>query len=197
MDLKVGRLMTRRLQWQPLKDRPDLAAPAVRSALDDLDALVTPIDPGLADTTAFCAEYGVPLDASANCLIVEGRRSAVTRVAAVVVLATARADVRGVVRRHLDVRKLSFTAHDDAVGRTGMEYGGITPIGLPADWPVLVDEAVTTAGSVILGSGIRGSKLLVEGSALRRLHAAQILALALPTTADADIEVARPALSGF
>jgi prolyl-tRNA editing enzyme YbaK/EbsC (Cys-tRNA(Pro) deacylase) len=196
VDLKVGRLMTTRLQWQPLKDRPDLVAASVRSALDDLDALVAPIDPGLADTAAFCAEYGVPLDASANCLIVEGRRSAVTRVAAVVVLATARADVRGVVRRHLDVRKLSFTAHDDAVGRTGMEYGGITPIGLPSDWPVLVDEDVTTAGSVILGSGIRGSKLLVEGSALRRLQAAEILQLALPTP-HADIEVARPALSGF
>ena len=43
------------------------------------------------------------------------------------------------VRKHLGVRKISFAPMDDAVALTGMEYGGITPIGLPAGWPVLVD----------------------------------------------------------
>ena len=61
------------------------------------------------------------------------------------VLATTRADVNGVVRRRLDARKASFAPMDDAVALTGMEYGGITPIGLPADWPVLVDAAVLAA----------------------------------------------------
>ena len=57
------------------------------------------------------------------------------------ILATTRADVNGVVRRRLDVRKASFAPMDEAVALTGMEYGGITPIGLPKDWPVLVDAA--------------------------------------------------------
>ena len=62
--------------------------------------------------------------------------------AACLVLATDRADVNKTVRKHLDVRKISFAAMDDAVAQTGMEYGGITPVGLPVDWPILVDAAV-------------------------------------------------------
>jgi prolyl-tRNA editing enzyme YbaK/EbsC (Cys-tRNA(Pro) deacylase) len=91
------------------------------------------------------------------------------------VLATTRADVNGVVRRHLDARKASFAPMDDAVEHTGMEYGGITPIGLPADWPVLVDAAVVLAGTVVIGSGIRGSKLQLPGEALAELANAVVL----------------------
>jgi prolyl-tRNA editing enzyme YbaK/EbsC (Cys-tRNA(Pro) deacylase) len=98
----------------------------------------------------------------------------------VLVLATHRADVNGVVRKHLGVRKISFAAQDDAVGSTGMEYGGITPIGLPADWPVLVDDAVAQAGPVVIGSGVRASKLLVDGADLAKLPAATVLELATP-----------------
>ena len=93
------------------------------------------------------------------------------------VLATDRADVNGVVRRHLGVRKISFAPHDDAVSLTGMEFGGITPVGLPArlagprrrarSWP---------PATVVIGSGIRGSKLLVDGAALAA--AAEVLDLA-------------------
>ena len=100
---------------------------------------VAVIDPDLADTAAFCAAYGFAPEASANCVVVAGRRDGVERYAACVVLATTRADVNGVVRRHLDVRKISFARLDDAVALTGMEFGGITAVGLPADWPVLVD----------------------------------------------------------
>jgi prolyl-tRNA editing enzyme YbaK/EbsC (Cys-tRNA(Pro) deacylase) len=91
------------------------------------------------------------------------------------VLATTRADVNGVVRRHLDARKASFAPMDDAVRLTGMEYGGITPIGLPEGWPVLVDAAVVAAGPVIVGSGIRGSKLELPGDALVDLPGAVVL----------------------
>ena len=62
--------------------------------------------------------------------------------AACLVLASDRADVNKTVRKHLDVRKISFASMEDAVAQTGMEYGGITPVGLPADWPILVDTAV-------------------------------------------------------
>jgi len=86
--------------------------------------------------------------------------------------------VNGVIRKHLGVRKISFAAQDDAVGTTGMEYGGITPIGLPADWPVLVDEAVVRAGPVVIGSGIRGSKILIDGAELASLPTAAVLDLA-------------------
>src|SRR5207302_4720164 len=138
-------------------------AEAIRGWDGDEPFQVAPIDPELADTAAFCERYGVPLEASANCVIVAGRRGAAVRFAACAVLATTRADVNGVVRRHLDARKASFAPMDDAVAQTGMEYGGITPIGLPADWPVLVDRAVVDSGLVVIGSGLRRSKLALPG----------------------------------
>ncbi|GAA1601152.1 YbaK/EbsC family protein [Kribbella karoonensis] len=167
-----------KLEWKPAADVPELLAAPVRDALGDLPAYAAPIDAELADTAAFCAEYDVPMAASANCVIVLGKRAGEETHAAVLVLATDRADVNGVVRKHLGVRKISFAAQDDAVGRTGMEYGGITPIGLPADWPVLVDEAVVAAGPVVIGSGIRGSKILIDAAALAKLPAATVLDLA-------------------
>ena len=91
------------------------------------------------------------------------------------VLATTRADVNGLVRRHLGVRKISFASMDDAVGHTGMEYGGITPLGLPGDWPILIDRAVAESPRVVVGSGVRGSKLWLPGAILAALPGAQVL----------------------
>ncbi|MFC0625463.1 YbaK/EbsC family protein [Kribbella deserti] len=170
-----------KLDWQPAKTQPDLLAPPVVAAIDTIEAQVAPIDPGLADTAAFCAEYDVQLGESANCVIVHGKRAGESTYAAVLVLATHRADVNGVIRKHLGVRKISFAAQDEAVGSTGMEYGGITPVGLPADWPILVDSAVAAAGPVVIGSGLRASKLLVEGADLAKLPNAELLDLATPT----------------
>jgi prolyl-tRNA editing enzyme YbaK/EbsC (Cys-tRNA(Pro) deacylase) len=161
------------------RDRPDLLAPPVLAALQTWkradDVRVAPIDPSLADTAAFCAAYDIALDASANCVVIAAKRGGEVRYAACMVLATTRADVNGVVRRHLDARKASFAAMDEAVALTGMEYGGITPIGLPDGWPVLVDAAVVAAGDVIIGSGIRGSKLALPGAALADLPGAVVL----------------------
>lgn len=167
-----------KLTWQPAAQVPELLAEPVRAALGDLPAYAAAIDPGLADTAAFCAEYDVPMAASANCVIVHGKRAGESTYAAVMVLATHRADVNGVIRKHLGVRKISFAAQDDAVGSTGMEYGGITAIGLPAAWPILVDEAVAQAGPVVIGSGIRGSKVLLDGAELAKLPNATVVELA-------------------
>ncbi|HEY8474757.1 MAG TPA: YbaK/EbsC family protein [Natronosporangium sp.] len=168
------------LKTEPAGSRPDLLAEPVAAGLASwADApdqvLVAPIDPDLADTAAFCEAYQVPLAASANCVVVVGKRGGEARYAACVVLATTRADVNNTVRRHLDVRKASFAPMADAVAKTGMEYGGITPIGLPGDWPILVDPRVTATDYVVIGSGVRHSKLALPGSALARLPGAVVL----------------------
>jgi prolyl-tRNA editing enzyme YbaK/EbsC (Cys-tRNA(Pro) deacylase) len=164
---------------RPALSRPDLLASPVSTALGGWEhaaaVAVAPIDPDLADTAAFVEAYGVPLERSANCVVVGGRRDGVERIAACVVLATTRADVNGVVRRALDVRKASFLPMDRAVQLTGMEYGGITPIGLPADWLLLVDAAVTLAGPLVVGSGLRRSKIELPGADLGRLPNASVL----------------------
>jgi prolyl-tRNA editing enzyme YbaK/EbsC (Cys-tRNA(Pro) deacylase) len=134
-----------------------------------------PIDPTLADTAAFCERYGVDPADSANCVVIAGRRGDTTRYAACVVLATTRADVNGVVRRRLDARKASFAPMEDAVTLTGMEYGGITPIGLPASWPLLIDAAVLSRDVVVIGSGLRRSKIALPSSALAELPGAEVV----------------------
>jgi prolyl-tRNA editing enzyme YbaK/EbsC (Cys-tRNA(Pro) deacylase) len=158
----------------------DLVAPPVWAALQSLpraaEVKVAPIDPELADTGSFCERYGVALADSANCVVIAGRRGGDMRYAACVVLATTRADVNGVVRRRLDARKASFAPVDDAVALSGMEFGGITPIGLPADWPVWIDDAVMAREVVVVGSGVRGSKLALPPSVLAELRGAEVVA---------------------
>jgi prolyl-tRNA editing enzyme YbaK/EbsC (Cys-tRNA(Pro) deacylase) len=167
---------------QPAADRPDLLAVPTAKALAELSGTlpldsirVGAIDPALADTAAFCAEYGVELSQSANCVVVAAKRAGTTTYAACMVLATTRADINGLARRHLGARKISFAPMDDAVALTGMEYGGITPLGLPAVWPILVDAAVAATPEVVIGSGIRGSKLWLPGAALALFPHAEVL----------------------
>ncbi|MGW5200214.1 YbaK/EbsC family protein [Streptomyces spiralis] len=133
-------------------------------------------DPRWADTAVFVEHYGQDLlERSANCVVVAGKRGGESRLAACVALSTTRVDVNGVVRRHLGARKASFASMDVATGETGMEYGGITPIGLPAGWPVLIDSAVVDLPYVLVGSGRRRGKLLVPGKAFVELPGAVVL----------------------
>lgn len=170
------------LEATPAIERLDLVAPPVAAALSawsgpvPVDEIgVAEINPELADTAAFCERYGVGLEESANCVVVAGRRGGEVRLAACMVLATTRADVNGLVRRHLEARRASFAPLDEAVAETGMEYGGITPIGLPVDWPLLVDAAVAASPRVVVGSGLRRSKLTLPGKALSDLPNAMVL----------------------
>ena len=147
----------------PAREHPELLAPSVAKALacwEHADQVaVVEIDPDLADTAALTEAYDLPLDASANCVVVGGRRAGEDRVAACVVRADTRADVNNLVKRALDVRKASFLAMERAVEETAMEYGGITPVGLPAGWRLFVDSAVVDIDVALIGSGVRRSEL--------------------------------------
>jgi len=60
--------------------RPDLLAAPVAAALTTWpgganEVLVAEIDPELADRAAFCERYGVPLEESANCVVVHAKRA--------------------------------------------------------------------------------------------------------------------------
>jgi prolyl-tRNA editing enzyme YbaK/EbsC (Cys-tRNA(Pro) deacylase) len=180
------------LDLSPALSRPELLAKPVAAALAEwpsgsgfaADAVaVAPIDPDLADTAAFCEHYGVGLPESANCVVVAGKRGGVTSYAACLVTAVTRADVNGVVRRRMDARKATFAPLDDVAAATGMEYGGITPVGLPDGWPIFIDSRVVEQPHVVIGSGIRGSKLWLPGAALATLPGAEVIeGLATPVS---------------
>jgi prolyl-tRNA editing enzyme YbaK/EbsC (Cys-tRNA(Pro) deacylase) len=171
----------------PAVDHPELLGPPVAAALAAWPAAdrvaVVEIDPELADTAAMTEAYSVPLLDSANCVVVAGRRGGEERVAACVVRADTRADVNTLVRKVLDVRKASFLSTERAVAESGMEYGGITPVGIPDDWRLLVDSRVLDIRAAIIGSGVRRSKLLLPGALLAELPRSVVipeLGLAVP-----------------
>ncbi len=173
----MGVFTVGRLTSVPARSARDLMGAPVAAALERLGLLdavgVAEVDPDLSDTASTQAAYELPPESLANCVVVAGKREGTERVAACMVLATTRADVNTVVRRRLDVRKATFLGRDDAVERTGMEYGGITPIGLPEHWRVLVDAEVAAAPVLVIGSGVRRSKLLLAGATLAELPNAE------------------------
>jgi prolyl-tRNA editing enzyme YbaK/EbsC (Cys-tRNA(Pro) deacylase) len=172
--LTVGRLTT-----VPVLSRLDLVADPVRAMVESWDAArdvgVVEIDPDLADTAALAEAFALPMGASGNCVVVGGRRDGVERVAGCVVRADTRADVNTLIRKRLDVRKASFLPMDQAVSESGMEYGGITPIGLPSAWRLLVDAALLDQEAVVVGSGLRRSKLFVPGRVLAEIPGAEVV----------------------
>ena len=172
-----------RLTFLPVAEHLELVAAPVRDALPALEArvLVAGIDAEVADTAAFCERYDIGMEQGANCVVIEAKRGDTVRYAACLILATERIDVNGAVRRLLDAKKASFAAMDTATALTGMEYGGITPIGLPAGWPIYVDEAVAAGDRLVIGSGIRASKLLVTGDVLASLPNARVVPIAKQT----------------
>ena len=167
------------LSGVPASTHPELLAAPTLGLLDQLGLLdevaVADIDPAISDTAATRDAFGLELNWLANCVVVGGRRDGIEKVAACVILASTRADVNNSVRRLLDVRKASFLPMEQAVDLTGMEYGGITPIGLPSEWPIFVDSRVIGEPAVIIGSGVRRSKILLPGRLLERIPSVQVI----------------------
>ncbi len=145
------------------------------SLIEQLDATgreyeIVTCDPGLADTAEFCEAYGYSPNDSANTILVIGKADPVTY-AACVVLATTRLDVNKVVRNRLGTKKASFASGDDTVAITGMQIGGVTPFGLPADLPIWVDARVMERDRIILGGGTRDRKVLADPAVLLAIGA--------------------------
>ena len=170
--------------WQPALERTDLLADPVAAALRALEtssdgahlvrqAQVVPIDPQYSDTDALNAHYALDPEATGNCVLVAGKRTGEERIAACVVRAPDFADVNHIVKKRIDVRKASFLPVERAVEMSGMEYGGITPVGLPEDWRLFIDGAVADRATVLIGSGVRHSKILVPGALLVALPGAE------------------------
>jgi prolyl-tRNA editing enzyme YbaK/EbsC (Cys-tRNA(Pro) deacylase) len=146
---------------------------------DHLDGLGVPYelfacDPALADTANFCEAYGFKLEDSANTILVIGKSDPPVY-AACVVLANSRLDVNKTVRQRLGTRKASFAPPEDTRAITGMEIGGVTVFGLPADLPIWVDARVMDRERVVLGGGSRSFKVIAAPEILLRLPHAEVV----------------------
>lgn len=127
----------------------------------DLEYEVMDCDPSLADTADFCEAYGVPLEKSANAILVASRKPEGHN-AVCVVLAHTRLDVNGTVRKKLGVRKVSFAPAEMTKELTGQEIGGVTIFGLPDSLPVWLDSRVVDCDWVIVGAGSRSAKIKLD-----------------------------------
>ena len=148
----------------------------VRAQLDRLEVpyKIFPCDPALADTANFCAAYGFNPDDSANTILVIGK-SDPPAYAACVVLATSRLDVNKTVRQRLGTRKASFAPAEDTRAITGMEIGGVTVFGLPADLPIWIDSRVVGRERIVLGGGSRSFKVIAAPDILLKLPRAEVV----------------------
>ena len=149
----------------------------VTSVLDGLGVpyQVMQIDPALADTAAFCAHYGVPLDRSVNTIVVASKKEP-KQYCACLVLATTRLDVNHAVRKLMGASRVSFASGDETKALTGMQIGGVTVFALPPDLPIYVDERVMAPDWIIVGGGGRSTKIKLAPDVLRRLPQVSVVA---------------------
>ena len=141
------------------------------------------IDPDFADTARFCERYDIPLDHSANTIIVAGKKEP-KQYCACVVKATTRLDVNHAVRKLMNVSRASFATAEETKALTGMMIGGVTIFALPRDLAVYVDERLMALDWLILGGGSRSTKIKTSPDVFRRLPNTTVVP-ALATDANA------------
>jgi len=151
---------------------------SVLAALPTAGVTVFRVDDDASDTAQFSARYGFGLDDCANTIVLRYRKGGEERHAAIVTLGSRRLDVNGAVKERLGAQRLSFAKREVATALTGMEFGGITAFGLPADWLVLVDATVMTREQVVMGAGVRVAKLLLRPHLLTSLPNVEVAAIA-------------------
>lgn len=73
------------------------------------------------------------------------------------------------LRAHLNERKCRMAEYDEVPEATGYVVGAVPPIALPAGLRVLVDQSVLAYDRVVIGSGVLGYALALQGNDLQKL----------------------------
>lgn len=170
------------LHFQSAVNRLDLVSPSIVNLLHHWhgstpvdEILVAEIDPAFAGGNDFCKQYNIPTTEGANCVIVESTRGDVSTIAACLAPVDYRIDFNGVVRKTLNGRRVSLAPLDKVLKETSMEYGSVTPFGLPLGWPILIDERIISAPRIIIGAGLVCAKLSLPTKALLELPGVKII----------------------
>lgn len=157
---------------------PEIVYRAVREgtwSCDKEEFLVAEIDPKYAGGLELCEKYNIDSMKGANCLVVNGIRGQNKTFAACLVPVGYRYDMSGVVRKAMNARQVSVAPLEFVLSKTQMEYGSITPIGLPEEWLLFIDPMVLKNEHIIVGGGLIKSKLLIPSSVLLDIPNAIIL----------------------
>lgn len=168
--------MSESITFNPAIQHLHLVSPSVASLLKSWQG-VTPVEeihvaeiaPESAGGQDFCLRYGFSFDTGANCVIVEGVRNDCRTFAACVAPVGFQINFNSVVKKQLNARKVSLAPLDVVLQLSEMEYGSITPFGLPVTWSILLDSSLVNNDKIVIGSGLLKSKILLPVKALLEL----------------------------
>lgn len=167
------------LTFVSIDENPGLVGETVfeltRGMGEEQQPLVAEIDPQYMGGKELCEHYGINPDVGASCVIVEVIKSGGVTYAAIVVPVGYRADLNHFVKQHFNAKRVSLAQLDEVLEMTRMEYGSITPIGLPSSWKILIDSRLAKKDEIIVGSGRRISKLLLPLSTLLSVPGVEVV----------------------
>lgn len=168
--------MKEHLDFQPIKNHPELVSDSVYKIAHNLSGvLVGEIDPQYMNGAALSEHYDVGLEDGANCIVVYGKRGGNKTMAAVVIPVGYRADLKGLVSQRLGVKSVSMAPLETVIEETDMEYGSITPLGLPQSYSILIDSRLMEKETIIIGGGKQISKLRVPTLLFKQIPNTEIV----------------------
>lgn len=151
------------LEFVSVASHPEYVAPKMLSFLKSHELTdkiqVAQIDPQYADGKKLSEAYGVDINQELNCLAFAGKR----------------VNSGAVLKHAMDATKPSFANLDDVIAMTCMEFGSITPVGLPDDWQVLIDSSIKELDEVIIGGGRVDAKFKTTPQILAQLPHAKFV----------------------
>jgi Cys-tRNA(Pro) deacylase len=72
------------------------------------------------------------------------------------------------LRHYLGQSRLTMAKEDELIAVTGYGVGAVSPFGLPRPMRILVDESVFVPEEISIGSGVRGTTVILRSADLRR-----------------------------
>jgi len=73
------------------------------------------------------------------------------------------------IRAHLGISRISLAKESEVVAVTGYEIGTVNPLALPHPIRILADESVLVPDQISLGSGIRGTAIIINPHDLQNI----------------------------
>ncbi len=71
------------------------------------------------------------------------------------------------LRKYLGLSRLTMASKEEVLQVTGYETGAVSPFGLPTPMRILVDEAVFAPAEISIGSGERGTTIILTRQAMQ------------------------------
>ena len=128
------------------------------------------------DTKNFCDHYGFDIEDSCNAILIKAKKPE-EFYAMFCVLGSTRLDVNTKAKNAMGAKRVSFASREEAEQVTNQIYGGISPLGLPENLKIFIDEDVMNREKLFIGAGNRVSKFFLSPELLVELTKAEVLDL--------------------